>query len=82
MSEVDALREQVAGLVAQVTELMARNTELVARNEELVARNKQLEDEVAALRERAGRSSRNSSLPPSKDPPDAPARSNRWAMRS
>lgn len=56
---------------------MARNTELVARNEELVARNKQLEDEVAALRERAGRSSRNSSLPPSKDPPDAPARSAR-----
>ncbi len=41
---------------------------------ELVEANRRLEARVAELEQRLNRSSRNSSLPPSQDPPSAPAR--------
>jgi transposase len=44
---------------------------------ELVAANQRLEARVAELERRLGRSSRNSSLPPSQDPPSAPPRPRR-----
>jgi len=44
---------------------------------ELVEQNRRLEARVAELERRLNRSSRNSSLPPSQDPPAAPARPRR-----
>src|SRR5256884_8673991 len=41
---------------------------------ELVEANRRLEARVAELEQRLNRSSRNSSLPPSQDPPSAPKR--------
>ena len=41
---------------------------------ELVEANRRLEARVAELEQRLNRSSRNSSLPPSQDPPSAPPR--------
>jgi transposase len=41
---------------------------------ELIEQNRRLEARVAELERRLNRSSRNSSLPPSQDPPSAPAR--------
>jgi transposase len=54
--------------------LLLRLDELVAANERLVAANGRLEERVAELERRLNRSSRNSSLPPSQDPPSAPPR--------
>jgi transposase len=50
---------------------------LLLRVGELVAANQRLEARVAELERRLGRSSRNSSLPPSQDPPSAPPRPRR-----
>ena len=47
---------------------------LLMRVGELVEANQRLEARVAELERRLGRSSRNSSLPPSQDPPSAPPR--------
>jgi transposase len=47
---------------------------LLLRLDELVAANERLEERVAELERRLSRSSRNSSLPPSQDPPSAPPR--------
>jgi hypothetical protein len=47
---------------------------LLLRVGELVEANRRLEARVAVLEERLNRSSRNSSLPPSQDPPSAPPR--------
>ena len=47
---------------------------LVMRVDELIEANRRLESRVADLEERLKRNSRNSSLPPSADPPSAPPR--------
>ena len=52
--------------------LLLRFDELVVANERLVEANERLEARVAELERRLNRSSRNSSLPPSQDPPSAP----------
>jgi transposase len=54
--------------------LLVRLDDLVAANERLVAANERLEGRVSELERRLSRSSRNSSLPPSQDPPSAPPR--------
>jgi transposase len=50
---------------------------LLLRVGELVEANRRLEARVAELEQRLNRSSRNSSLPPSQDPPSAPPRPGR-----
>src|SRR5207245_5229022 len=50
---------------------------LLLRIGELVEANQRLEARVAELERRLSRSSRNSSLPPSQDPPSAPPRPRR-----
>src|SRR6266536_6221526 len=50
---------------------------LLLRIGELVEANRRLEARVAELEQRLARSSRNSSLPPSQDPPSAPPRPRR-----
>jgi hypothetical protein len=47
---------------------------LLMRIDELIEANRRLEARVAELEQRLNRSSRNSSLPPSQDPPSAPPR--------
>jgi transposase len=54
--------------------LLVRLDDLVGANERLVEANERLEARVAELERRLNRSSRNSSLPPSQDPPSAPPR--------
>ena len=54
--------------------LLLRLDELVDANQRLVEANERLEGRVAELERRLNRSSRNSSLPPSQDPPSAPPR--------
>jgi transposase len=55
--------------------LLLRLDALVEANQLLVQANERLEARVAELERRLSRSSRNSSLPPSQDPPWAPPRS-------
>src|SRR5665647_923887 len=50
---------------------------LLMRIDELIEANRRLEARVAELEQRLNRSSRNSSLPPSADPPSAPPRPRR-----
>ena len=64
---VDGDRETAVGL-------LQRLDELVEANQRLVDANARLEARVAELERRLNRSSRNSSLPPSQDPPSAPPR--------
>lgn len=64
---LDGDRETAIGLLLRLDEVVAANARLVEANERLEAR-------VAELERRLGRSSRNSSLPPSQDPPSAPPR--------
>src|SRR5450756_489800 len=47
---------------------------LLMRIDELIEANRRLESRVAELEQRLNRDSRNSSLPPSADPPSAPPR--------
>src|SRR3990172_2226748 len=54
-------------------EVLLRFARLEERLGELVAENGALRKRVAALEERLGQNSRNSSLPPSQDPPSAPS---------
>jgi hypothetical protein len=54
--------------------LLLRLDDLAAANERLVGANERLEGRVAELERRLNGSSRNSSLPPSQDPPSAPPR--------
>jgi transposase len=54
-----------------------RAVALLLRIGELVEANRRLEARVAELEQRLNRSSRNSSLPPSQDPPSAPPRPGR-----
>jgi transposase len=62
---LDGDREKAIGL-------LLRLDELVLANERLVAANERLEERAAELERRLNRSSGNSSLPPSQDPPSAP----------
>jgi transposase len=64
---LDGDRETAIGLLLRLDALVAANERLVEANERLDAR-------VAELERRLNRSSRNSSLPPSQDPPSAPPR--------
>ena len=64
---LDGDRETALGLLLRLDELVEANQRLVEANERLEAR-------VAELERRLNRSSRNSSLPPSQDPPSAPPR--------
>jgi transposase len=64
---LDGDRETAIGLLLRLEELVEANQRLVDANERLEAR-------VAELERRLNRSSRNSSLPPSQDPPSAPPR--------
>jgi transposase len=64
---LDGDREAAVGL-------LLRLDELVEANQRLVEANRRLEARVAELERRLTRSSRNSSLPPSQDPPSAPKR--------
>lgn len=64
---LDGDRETAVGLLLRLDELVEANRCLVEANERLEAR-------VAELERRLNRSSRNSSLPPSQDPPSAPKR--------
>src|SRR5437762_11072656 len=60
---LDGERESAVALLMQVGEL--------------IEANRRLESRVAELEQRLNRSSRNSSLPPSQDPPSAPPRPRR-----
>src|SRR6266511_2594788 len=64
---LDGDRETAVGLLLRLDELVEANQRLVDANQRLEAR-------VAELERRLNRSSRNSSLPPSQDPPSAPPR--------
>jgi transposase len=64
---LDGDRETAIGLLLRLDDLAEANQRLVDANERLEAR-------VAELERRLNRSSRNSSLPPSQDPPSAPPR--------
>src|SRR5450759_4282707 len=61
-------------VVAVLLELAAQNALLRREVAELSEANRRLEIRVADLEERLNRNSRNSSLPPSQDPPSAPPR--------
>jgi len=58
-------------------EILLRFGELEGRLDELGAENRRLQERVADLEARLKQSSRNSSLPPSQDPPSAPLRPRR-----
>jgi transposase len=70
-SEAEAILD---GDRATAVALLLRLDALVERNQRLVEANERLEARVAELERRLSRSSRNSSLPPSQDPPWAPPR--------
>jgi transposase len=65
----DRGRDVVVGVLL---ELSARNERLVAQVEALTARVAGQEERIAQLERETRRSSRNSSQPPSQDPPGAP----------
>jgi transposase len=67
---LDGDRETAVGLLLRLDELVETNQRLLEANQRLEAR-------VAELERRLSRSSRNSSLPPSQDPPSTPPRPRR-----
>jgi hypothetical protein len=67
---LDGDRETAVGLLLRLDEVVETNQRLVEANERLEAR-------VGELERRLNRSSRNSSLPPSQDPPSAAKRPGR-----
>jgi hypothetical protein len=67
----DQGREAVVGVLL---EFSAQNERLTAQVEQLTARVLRQEERIAQLERRLSRSSRNSSQPPSADPPSAPRR--------
>jgi len=74
-AEAEAIYEQGREtVVAVLLELSAQNALLRREVAELSEANRRLEIRVADLEERLNRNSRNSSLPPSQDPPSAPPR--------
>lgn len=74
-AEAEAIYEQGRETVVAVfLELSAQNALLGRQVAELIEANRRLESRVAELEQRLNRTSRNSSLPPSADPPSAPPR--------
>jgi transposase len=73
-SEAEAILD---GDRATAVALLLQLDALVETNQRLVEANRRLEARVAELERRLNRSSRNSSLPPSQDPPSAPPRPRR-----
>ena len=74
-AEAEAVYEQGREtVVAVLLELSAQNALLRREVAELSEASRRLEIRVADLEERLGRNSRNSSVPPSQDPPGAPER--------
>lgn len=74
---IDVVRicDQGGEVVARVSlELSARNERLVGEVEALTARVARQEQRIAQLEREGKRTSRNSSQPPSQDPPGAPKR--------
>ena len=74
-AEAEAIYEQGRELVVRVlVELSAQNARLTAQVESLTARVARQEERIGELERAAKRSSRNSSQPPSQDPPGAAPR--------
>src|SRR5450756_1708897 len=74
-AEAEAIYEQgPETVVAVLLELAAQNALLRREVAELSEANRRLEIRVADLEERLNRNSRNSSTPPSQDPPGVPER--------
>lgn len=74
-ADAEAIYEQGReAVVAVLMELSAQNALLQRQVAELIEANRRLECRVAELEQRLNRTSRNSSLPPSADPPSAPPR--------
>jgi transposase len=74
-AEAEAIYEQGREVVVGVLlELSAQNALLAEQVERLTQRVAKQDERIAELERRLSRSSRNSSLPPSQDPPGAPER--------
>ena len=74
-AEAEAIYDQGRDVVVRVlVELSAQNERLVGQVEQLTARVARQEERIGQLERQAKRSSRNSSRPPSQDPPGAPKR--------
>jgi transposase len=74
-AEAEAIYEQGReAVVAVLLELAAQNARLTRQVAELSARIAKQDERLAQLERRLNRNSRNSSLPPSLDPPAAPER--------
>jgi transposase len=74
-AEAEAIYEQGReAVVAVLLELSAQNALLGRQVAELSERLAKQDERIADLEQRLNRNSRNSSLPPSQDPPSAPAR--------
>jgi len=74
-AEAEAIYEQGREtVVAVLLELSAQNALLRREVAELSKRLAKQEERIAELERRLNRNSRNSSLPPSQDPPAAPER--------
>ena len=74
-AEAEAVYDQGRAVVVGVLlELSAQNARLAEQVERLTARVAKQDARIAELERRLKRNSRNSSLPPSQDPPGAPER--------
>jgi transposase len=74
-AEAEAVYDQGRAVVVGVLmELSAQNARLAEQVERLTARVAKQDERIAELERRLKRNSRNSSLPPSQDPPGAPER--------
>jgi Family of unknown function (DUF6444) len=73
-AEAEAIYEQGRDAVVELLALSAQNERLVAEVGALTARVARREERIAQLERKTGRSSRNSSQPPSQDPPGSPPR--------
>jgi transposase len=74
-TEAEAIYDQGRGVVVKVlVELSAQNGRLAEQVERLTERVARQDERIAELERRLKRNSRNSSTPPSQDPPGAPER--------